>query len=93
MPETMIERDIIRIVASLQRSYQRVYPWMVAAQLDYYRCEQTLRRDMMALVERGKLIRVGGRQARRGYRAITYGLVQVNGKWRLSMTAYAAAAA
>lgn len=89
---TMImERDIIRIVASLQRNYERVYPWMVAARLDYSRHEATLRRQMARLAREGKLHRVGGWQSRLGYRAITYGLVQVNGKWRLSMTARVAA--
>ena len=61
--------DLIAIVARLQRSYERVFPWMVALHLPFYRCEQTLRKDMAYLARRGDLIRVGGFKARRGYSA------------------------
>lgn len=63
-----VEETILQIVRKLQRNYGRgVLPWMVAAQLDFYRAEGTLRRDMMGLVDKGKLTRVGGRTSRRGY--------------------------
>lgn len=63
-----IEETILQIVRKLQRDYRRgVFPWMVAAQLDIYRAEGTLRRDMMQMAQRGKLTRIGGRKARRGY--------------------------
>lgn len=63
----MIDEQILHIVARLQRSYARVYPYMVQARLPYYRAEQTLRRDMVRLAEAGWLVRVGGPGARRGY--------------------------
>lgn len=63
--------DLIRIVAKLQRSYKRVYPWMVALHLPFYRAEQTIRKDMAYLARRGDLIRPGGPGARRGYYAPT----------------------
>lgn len=68
LEQPSIEQSILQIVARLQRDYGRgVLPRMVAAQMDIYRAEGTLRRDMMRLVDEGKLKRVGGRTARRGY--------------------------
>lgn len=67
----MVEADIVRIVRQVQRGSRGergVFPRMVQPRLDYYRAEQTLRRDMMRLVDQGVLIRVGGRNARRGYK-------------------------
>lgn len=64
-----IETDIIRLVARLERNYKRVYPFMLQPWLEYYRAEQTLRRDMARLARQGLLVRVGGAGARRGYLA------------------------
>lgn len=57
-----IEQTIIRTVYDLSRSHTRVWPWMVGAQLDFYRCEQTLRRDMSRLAKEGRLMRIGQRK-------------------------------
>lgn len=62
-------QDVVRIVRKLQRNYERVFPWMVAIHLDFYRAEQTMRKDMAYLARRGDLIRIGGPRARRGYSA------------------------
>lgn len=69
LEQPTLEQSILQIVQRLQRDYGRgVLPRMVAAQMDIYRAEGTLRRDMMRLVEEGRLIRVGGTRSRRGYR-------------------------
>lgn len=39
-----------------------VYAWMIQAHLDVSLCEQTIRRKMVQLAERGKLIRLGERK-------------------------------
>lgn len=70
---TELEHEIIKAVGRLQRNLQiterrGVFPWQVSAQLDVYRCEQSLRKDMMKLVNDGKLIRIGGAECRRGYK-------------------------
>ncbi|MEM6280548.1 MAG: hypothetical protein AAF787_00025 [Chloroflexota bacterium] len=75
MPTTSrhdIEHRIIRTVYRLQRSYDRVYPWMMTAHIDdIERHEASYRRYMSDLAQRGILIRVGGENARRGYRVGT----------------------
>jgi hypothetical protein len=62
---------IIQIVKERQRGLppnRGVLPVTVQCFLDDYRAEQTLRRDMAALWQAGKLERVGGTNSRRGYR-------------------------
>lgn len=59
--------EITTIVKRLERTYNRVYPWMVAMELSEYRAEQTVRRYMVDMWQRGLLVRVGGDRARRGY--------------------------
>lgn len=66
------EQIILKVIQLLERNSARsVFPRMVAARIeaDYglYRAEQTLRRDMSRMASQGKLYRVGGRNARRGY--------------------------
>lgn len=66
-----MEGQILQIVSRLQRSYAGVYPYMVCAWLDepYYRHESTVRRWMVRLANDGKLVRVDGPGARKGYLA------------------------
>lgn len=59
-----IEFVIVNMVGRLSERHDRVWPWMVGAQLEFYRCEQTLRRDMARMARQGKLRRVG---IRKGY--------------------------
>ena len=70
MERRVIELQIVRIVKGLQRRQGKgggVLPVMVQPYLVRYRAEQTLRMDMMRLVEEGYLVRIGGDGARRGY--------------------------
>lgn len=60
-----VRRDILRVMPVLDRSYGRVYPWMVQARLDYYRAEATIRADMAQMAREGLLVRLGERL---GYR-------------------------
>ena len=63
-----LDGQICKLVRKLERSYGRgIYPFMVQAWLDMPRCEQSLRRDMQRMARTGKLVRVGGGAARRGY--------------------------
>lgn len=70
----VIDFMIVHTVRRLERdlhvrgSDRGVFPWQVQARLDIARCEQTLRRDMFRLAEAGRLERIGGDGARRGYR-------------------------
>ncbi|KKK95552.1 hypothetical protein LCGC14_2671640 [marine sediment metagenome] len=59
-----IECVIVDVVGRLSERHERIWPWMVGAQLDFYRCEQTLRRDMSRMARTGKLARIG---IRKGY--------------------------
>jgi hypothetical protein len=60
--------ELIALVAKLQRNNGRgVYPYMIVAHLDFIRREQTLRKDMRKLAERGDLIRVESYKSRKGY--------------------------
>lgn len=64
-----LDREIVRAVAQQQRRLQRgVFPWMVQAWIDMPRSEATLRNRMRQLWLEGKLERIGGAKARRGYR-------------------------
>lgn len=60
--------EIVEQVRVLQRTYQRVYPWMILNWLPLARVEGSVRRDMAKLWRLGRLERVGGARARRGYR-------------------------
>lgn len=62
------DEEIIKIVRNLQRNYNAVFPWMVTLWLELGRAEGSVRRDMARLARQGRLIRVGGYNARRGYR-------------------------
>lgn len=61
--------EIIRQVGQLQRTYGRgIYPRDVQAHLGIAACEMTYRRYMVAAWQAGRLVRIGGDGARRGYR-------------------------
>ena len=67
-----MEHCIMQVVKQLERNGGgSVYPRAVSARImtdfGFYRAEQTLRRDMSRLADAGKLYRVGGKNARRGY--------------------------
>lgn len=78
-----VDADILRIVRRLERTHGRVYPFMVGPWLDYYRCEQTLRRDMARLAASSYLIRVGGWNERKGYQS--WRPVRARQQWRSSL--------
>ena len=60
-----IDRNIIDAIRQLEKNLGRgVFPWEVQPCLNYYRAEQTLRRDMARMAREGMLIRLG---QRRGY--------------------------
>ena len=60
-----IDRDILNAIRQLGKDMGRgVFPWQVQPMLNYYRAEQTLRRDMARMARDGVLIRLG---QRRGY--------------------------
>lgn len=66
-----VQDVIVKIIKERQRglsSNEGVLPKTVQAFLDFYRAEQTLRRDMAQMANRGHLVRIGGEGARRGYR-------------------------
>lgn len=61
--------DIETIMRTAQRDLRRgIFPCDVAARYPVYRAEGSLRRDMLAMYEAGRIVRVGGHGARRGYR-------------------------
>ena len=61
--------DIESAVKQAQRGLRRgVFPMDVQARLPYARAEGSLRRDMLAMYQAGRLVRIGGHGARRGYR-------------------------
>lgn len=62
--------DIVKCVTELQRTYGRVFPYMVVSRLQLRRAEGTLRRDMLRLAQCGRLERIGGYHARQGYRVV-----------------------
>lgn len=67
LPRPMMDATILRIVRTLSQKYERVYPRMVQAHLYVYRAEQTLRKDMGRLAEKGLLERIG---QRKGYKPV-----------------------
>lgn len=68
----MVWAEIERAVVAAQRDLRRgVLPRDVQARLPYSRAEGSLRRDMLAMYETGRLIRLGGHGARQGYRLPT----------------------
>ncbi len=60
---------LVKTTAMLQRNYNQVYPHMLVPHLNFFRCEQQIRKDMGLLARRGLLSRVGGYNRRRGYNA------------------------
>lgn len=73
MADYFTELQIIKTVKKLERDLQAtdtrgIFPWQVSAWLDFYRCEQSLRKDMASMAQRGKLIRIGNSDSRLGYR-------------------------
>jgi hypothetical protein len=61
--------EIEKALSKAQRDLRRgVLPRDVQARLPYARAEGSLRRDMLAMYQAGRLVRVGGLGARRGYR-------------------------
>lgn len=65
MARSAIENAIIEAVRKIERRSGRAYAWMVQAYLDFDRCEQTIRKDMVRLAKRGELERLG---PRKGYK-------------------------
>lgn len=63
-----IETAVTRAQRDLRRG---VLPRDIQSRLPYSRAEGSLRRDMMAMHHHGRLIRIGGAGARRGYRVPT----------------------
>ncbi len=57
-----LEQVIQTTVATLSKYHARVWPWMIGAHLEFYRAEQTLRRDMSRMAREGKLVRIGQRK-------------------------------
>ncbi len=57
-----MELQILKAFCKLERTEGRVYAWMIQAQIDYPLCEQTIRRKLVDLWQRGKLIRLGERK-------------------------------
>lgn len=65
----VLDNSIIQVVKKTQRDVQRgVLPWMVQARLDVDLHEKTVRSHMRRMWQEGKLERVGGANARRGYK-------------------------
>lgn len=87
---TAVEQAIVRIIRQRQRNYpphRGVLPVTIACFLDEYRAQQTVRRDCVALWQRGELVRMGGEGSRRGYRVPPLPVAvdaRAGRKWRLS---------
>ena len=68
----MVYDEIEQAVQAAQRDLRRgVLPRDVQTRLPYSRAEGSLRRDMYAMFTTGRLVRIGGEGARRGYRLPT----------------------
>lgn len=68
----LVYQQIESVVGTAQRDLRRgVLPRDVQARLPYSRAEGSLRRDMLAMYEAGRIVRVGGHGARQGYRLPT----------------------
>lgn len=68
----LVYEQIEMAVQRAQRDLRRgVLPRDVQARLPYRRAEGSLRRDMVGMYRAGRLVRVGGGGARRGYRLPT----------------------
>ena len=68
----MIYEQIGETVRDTQRHLRRgVLPRDVQARLPYARAEGSVRRDMGTMAQAGRLVRLGGDGARRGYRVPT----------------------
>jgi len=76
--EMSLDDLIVQLVSRLQRYSQGrgVFAYMIQAQLDIYRAEGTLRKDMVRLWHEGRLERLGGEGCRRGYRVPHQPVVQ-----------------
>lgn len=69
---TLVYDEIEAVVRQSQRDLRRgVLPKDVRLRLPYLRAEGSLRRDMALMQVTGRLVRVGGKDARRGYRLPT----------------------
>lgn len=65
----LVYDHIEHVVKVAQRDLGRaVFPWEVQGRLLVSRAEGSLRRDMYKMYQAGRLVRVGGDGARRGYR-------------------------
>lgn len=69
----MVYDEIEKVVAKAYRDLRRgVFPRDIQPRLPYDdRAEGSLRRDMLAMYQAGRLVRVGGHGARQGYRLPT----------------------
>ena len=64
--------EIEKAAGKAQRDLRRgVFPRDVMPRLPYARAEGSLRRDMWSMYEQGRLVRLGGEGARKGYRVPT----------------------
>lgn len=61
---------IIDVVRRLQRTYTGVFPWQVQMWLPFGISEGYTRKTMVRLWQEGRLHRIGGDGARRGYRVM-----------------------
>ena len=65
----LVYEQIEAAMVKSQRDLRRgILPRDVQTRLPYNRAEGSLRRDMLAMYEAGRIVRVGGHGARRGYR-------------------------
>lgn len=68
----LVYSEIEAAVVKAQRDLRRgVLPKDVQSRLPYSRAEGSLRRDMAEMAYDGRIVRVGGQMARRGYRMPT----------------------
>lgn len=68
----LVWEEIEGAVRKAERDLRRgVLPRDVQSRLPYSRAEGSLRRDMLAMYQKGRLIRLGGEGCRRGYRMPT----------------------
>lgn len=61
----------LAVKAAHKDGWDAVMPFEVQRRLPFDRAEGSLRRDMLAMYHGGRLVRVGGEGARRGYRQPT----------------------
>ena len=71
MPEAGYKLIVHHTLRAQRELHRPVFPWEVQGRLPIPRAEGSLRRDMYYLYMTGRLVRVGGNDARQGYRVPT----------------------